>query len=123
MSLECLGNGDALAVKVSLVGGRPALAPITVWGLGHVADAGLVGMEPRHQGGTRWAASSAVVELGEAYASLGEGVEVRGMDLTAMVAEVGKPHVVHHDKDDIRSLGSFNAVQKENWDQGEEQNA
>ena len=107
VSLECLGNGDALAIKVSLIGGRPTFPPIAIGWLGHVADACLVRVKTRHQGCPGGAAPSTVVELGEAYSSLGKGVEVRGVDFAAMVAEVGKSHVVHHDKDDIGSLGGL----------------
>ena len=73
-------------------------------------------MEPGHQGGPRRAASSAIVELGEAHAALGEGVEVRGVDLAAMVAEVGEPHVVHHDEYDVGALGGTDCQTAEGQD-------
>ena len=76
-----------------------------------MADACLVWVKACHQGCPGGAAPSAVIELGEAHASLGKGVEVRGVDFAAMVTEVGKPHVVHHDEDDVGALG---CLQREN---------
>ena len=76
-------------------------------------DPDLVRMESSHQGGPGWAASSAVVELGKAHAPLGQSVEVGGVDFTAMITEVGKTHVVYHDKDDVRPLGGLGAIRPE----------
>ena len=96
-----------LAVEVALVGGSAVLAAVAAGRLGHVSDAHFVRMEPGHQGGSGGATSSAIVELGEAHAALGEGVEVRGVDFPAMVAEIGEPHVVHHDEYDVGAVDGF----------------
>lgn len=42
-----------------------------------------------------------VVELGEAEAVLGEGVEVGRFDFGAVAAEVGEAEVIGHDDDDV----------------------
>ena len=110
MALEGFRYGDAPAVEIALVGGWSPFSPVASRGLGHMPDADLVRMEPGHQGGPGGAASSAVVELGEAHASLGQSVEVRGVDFPAMVTEVGKAHVVHHDENDVGTLGGDGTV-------------
>ena len=110
MALEGFRNGYAPTVEIALVGWWSPFSPVASRGLGHMPDADLVRMEPGHQGGPGGAASSAVVELGEAHASLGQSVEVRGVDFPAMVTEVGKAHVVYHDEDDVRPLGGLGAI-------------
>ncbi len=112
VALQRFRYGDATAVQVALVGGGSPLPPVAARGLGHVPDPDLVGMEPGHQGSPRWTTPSAVVELGKAHAPLGEGIEVRGIDLSAMVTKVGKAHVVDHDEDDVGPLGGVKPAGK-----------
>ena len=110
MTLQSFRYGYAAAVEVALVGGRSSFPAIASRWLGHVPDPDLVGMESGHQGGPGRATSSAVVELGKTHAPLGQSVEVRGVDFTAMVTEVGEPHVVHHDENDVGALGGDGTV-------------
>jgi len=35
---------------------------------------------------------------------LGEGIEVRGGNLTAVASDIGESHIVHHDQDDVGPL-------------------
>jgi len=104
-----------------LVGGWSPFSPVASRGLGHMADADLVRMEPCHQGGSGRAAPSAVVELREAHAALGERIEVGGVDFPAMVTEVGEAHVVYHDENDVGALGGVGVVKPEGPNQCKEE--
>jgi len=55
-----------------------------------------------------------IVELGEAEAVLGEGVEVGRFDFRAVAADVGEAEVIGHDDDDVWGCwsGRFFAVLK-----------
>ena len=95
---ENLGEGGGAAVQLSFVSGeRP--------GLHHVADARLVRVEAGEQGGAGGAAAGGVVEAGETEAVFREGVEVRGLDLAAVAADVGPAQVIGEDDDDVRLFG------------------
>ena len=48
------------------------------------------------------------------------GVKVRGGDFPAVAAEVGEPHVIGHDEEDIRSLGGESGEGDKQSDNGEE---
>ncbi len=69
----------------------------------HVPDARLVGIEAGQQAGPRGAAPRRVVEIGVTQTTLREGIEVRGLDLTAEAAEVRIPHIVRQDQNDVGS--------------------
>ena len=58
-------------------------------------------VDPGQHGCPRDPAHVLAVEIGEAYASLGEGIEVRGEDFTPKATEVGVAHVVRHDEQDV----------------------
>ena len=96
---EGFGEGDAVAVEVAAVAGESFV-------FHHVSDAGLVGVEARKQGGAGGTAAGGVVELGEAEAAGGEGVEGGGADFATVAAEVGESHVVGENDDEVgRSVG------------------
>lgn len=59
-----------------------------------MADASLVCVEPGEERGAGGAAAGGVVELGEAEARLGEGVELRGVDLAAVATQIGVADVI-----------------------------
>jgi len=63
--------------------------------------AGLVTVKAGEEGDTGGVALGGVVELGEAEAIGGEGVEVWGIDFGAVAAEVGEAEVIGHDENDI----------------------
>jgi hypothetical protein len=94
------GDGDGVGAEVAFVGGELVV-------LHHVADAGLMGIEAREEGGAGGATAGGVVELGEAEAFLGERVEVGGADLAAVAAEVAEAHVVGHHDDDVGAAGGL----------------
>ena len=70
----------------------------------HPAYSGLVRVEAGQQRGPGRAAAPGVVELGELRAAFGEGVEVRGGNLTPIASDIGESHVVDHDQDDVGAL-------------------
>ena len=93
--LKNLGNRHAVAAQEALVLARPRYSS------DHVADAGLVRVQPgqkRRPGGT---ATSEVVHLREPDAALGQPVEVGRGNLGAVAAQVRKSHVVGQDEDDV----------------------
>ena len=91
---EDFGEGDGVFGEDVLVGGE-------IGGTGHVTNASLVGVEAGENGGARGAAAAGVVEVGEAQAVGGEGVEVGGFDFGAEAADVGEAHVVGEEDDDV----------------------
>ena len=44
-----------------------------------------------------WAAASRILEMAEPDPASGQGVNVGGIDLTAIAAQIGIPHVIAHD--------------------------
>ena len=67
----------------------------------HVVVANRVGVVAGEQLGSCGVALCGVVELGEAQPVLGQLIEVGGLDLPAIAADVGIPHVIDHDQDDV----------------------
>ena len=67
----------------------------------HVPNAGLVGVESGEQRRTARAAARGVVELGEAQAAGGEAVEIGGVNLAAVAAEIAEADVVGENDDDV----------------------
>lgn len=92
-----LGDGAARLVQVAAITrmGRTFI-------FHHVADASLMRIQPRQQAGPRRAASGGIVKLREPHTVLGEFIQVRGGDFTAVTAEVGEAHVVAEDDDHVR---------------------
>jgi hypothetical protein len=63
-------------------------------GIGHVAYAGLVGMEPRHQAGPGGATAGKVVKLGMGLPVCGKFINVWRIYFPAKAAQVGIPHII-----------------------------
>ena len=106
VGLERLGQGRRVVAQVALVGtAGDRLVELEVgMALGsHVADAGAVGIQTGQQRRPRRAAAGTVVELGVADARFGEGVDMRGVDLPAVAAQIGITHVIHQDDDHVGS--------------------
>ena len=93
--LQRLGDRHAVRIDRARVAARPVV-------VGEDADAGLVRVQAGEQRGARRAAARSVVELREAYAAACQAIEIRGPDLTAVAADVGEPHVVDENQDDVR---------------------
>jgi hypothetical protein len=90
-----VGDGDTAAIEVAAVA---VLAAV----LHHVADPGLVRVQPGQEGGPGGATARGVVGLAEANALGGEGVEVRRGNLAAAAAQVRKAHVVRQGHHEVR---------------------
>ncbi len=73
---------------------------------GEFGAAGLVAVESGEQRDTGGVALGGVVELGEAEAFLGEGVELGGFDFGTVATDVREAEVVGHDEDDVWLLAS-----------------
>ena len=54
--------------------------------------------------GAGGAAAGGVVELGEAHAAAREAIQIGGVDLASIAAEIGVAHVVGQDEEDVRTL-------------------
>ena len=76
-----LGDGDAFLVEEALVLWNAVVAR-------HVADARLVRIKAGEERGAGGTATGGIVELGEAEAVGGEGVEIGRVDLTSVATEV-----------------------------------
>ncbi len=92
--LENLCDGDAFFVEVAAVSVVAAVVH-------HVSDACLMSVESSEKCGACGAASSGVIELGEAQAVGGKGVKCWRFDFAAVAADVGVSHVIGHDEDDV----------------------
>ena len=92
------GDGDRIGREIAPVSRQPVVPH-------HVAHAGLVRVEAGQQGRAGRAAAGRVVEVAEAQAVRGQKIEVGGVDLAAVAAEVGEAHVVRHDEDDVGPWG------------------
>ncbi len=103
------GRAQGLRDGHALVG---QVARVAVRGVVEVQDADpdLVGVQPGHQRRARRAAAGGVVELRQPDALGREPVDVRGVDLAAEAADVGEPHVVREDQDDVRPPVTAHAV-------------
>ena len=85
------------------VGGELApVAGIAGVVLADVADARCVRVDPGEQGGPGGRAHRVDVKVREADSLSGKAVEVGGVDLAAVAAEVGEPDVVDEDDHDVR---------------------
>ena len=93
-----LADGDAVLSKVSLVCGADFVVG------DHVAHARLVGVQAGQETRTCGTAPGAVVHLREAYAVLRHCVEVRRPDLRSVAADIGEPHIIDQDDDDVGSI-------------------
>ena len=90
---------DRVAVVVQ---GTPVTRDALVGG--HPAYSGLVGVQTGQERGPGGAAAPRIVKLGELRAALGQGLEVRSGNLTAIASDIGESHIVHHDQDDVGTL-------------------
>ena len=89
-----LGDGGAVVAQKALVGGGAGVDP-------HMPDARVVRVEPGEQRRAGRAAAGAVVHGRQQRAVLGQGVDVGRADLGPGTAEVGKPHVVAENQNDV----------------------
>ena len=71
----------------------------------HVADAGLMRIQPAHERSTRGAALSAIVKPRQPHTTRRQRIKRRSAHLAAVATEVGVAHVVHHDEEDVRRHG------------------
>ena len=94
---EYLRNGGRMGRKFPSIAGLAGVVR-------HPPDARLVRIESGHERGASWAAARGVREVGETDAVLCEAVEVGGLNLPAVAAEVGVAEIVGHDDDDIRTF-------------------
>ena len=110
--------GERLAVHVPLAGVirpiargaqpfrqefRPGLARATITtrhARDHIAPH-LLGIVAGEHGRARGPTTRGVIELGEAYAAMREGVELRSADFAAIGADVREPEVVRENEDNI----------------------
>ena len=90
-----LGYRHAAVVQVSAV---PLFAVLF---FGHVPDAGLVGMQAGQQACPGGAAPGRVVELGVAQSVCCEAVEIGRTYQTSVAADVGIPHVIGENDQDV----------------------
>ena len=91
-----LGNGHATVVQVTTIAGVTTVVH-------HVADSGLVRVQPRHQAGPCRATAARVVELRETQSIGSQLVQSRRGDLASVTPDVRVPHVIGHDQDDVRT--------------------
>ena len=99
--LQNLGYRGATLVQVPLVLRHPVIA-------NHVPHPGLVRVKTGQQRSTRRTTPRHVVHLAEANALPGHRIDVRSVDLRAITAEVGKPHIVSKNQNYIR-LGQYSS--------------
>ena len=92
-----LGDRNAAPVEVSLVALEAAV-------IHHVADTCLVGVETGQQRCAGGAAAPGIVELGQADSPGGEAVEIRGLDLAPIAADIAEAHVIGHHDNDVGTL-------------------
>ena len=58
-------------------------------------------IETRQEARPRWAAASGVVKLSESQTVRGPCVQIGCMDFAPVATEVGKPHIVAEDDDEV----------------------
>ena len=93
-ALQRLGDGHAVVAQVALVLADAVVAH-------HVADAGLMRVEPGKQRSAGRAAACAVVRLGEAQPGPRQRVQVRRGDLRPVAADVRIPEIVRQDHHEV----------------------
>ena len=91
-----LGEGRGVCVEVAAVAGSLVV-------FDHVADSGLVWVEPGEKRGAGRAASRRVVKPGEAQPARGERIKRRGGDFTPVTTRIRIAHVVGDDDDNVRA--------------------
>jgi hypothetical protein len=96
--LEHLSDCRAVGLKGAAIAGLTLIA-------GHGADAGLMRIEAGEERGPRGAAAGGVVELSEAEAAGGEGVEMRRADFAAVAAQLGVAEIVGQDQNHVGFFG------------------
>ena len=78
-----------------------------------MADTRLMLVKPGEKRRSGGAAASRVVELCETQAIARQPIKVRRFGLRAVAADVAEPHVVDHDDDDIRFVGSGDRLRRD----------
>jgi hypothetical protein len=91
---EGLGDRQAAVVQLAAVSG---MTPV----FRHVADPGLMRVEPGQEARPGRATAAGVVELGEPQAFRRQLVKGGCLDLTSVTADVGIPDVVRQDHNDV----------------------
>ena len=99
----------AVVVEISLIGGG------ILNGRYHVPDSGLVRIEAGQERCAGWTTSRGVVHLSEPDARLGQRVDVRCIDLAAVAADVGIPHIIGEDENDVRPFRCHDVSLSQVW--------
>ncbi len=84
------------------VGDLARVARIVDGHVGQHPHADAVVVAPREQRGARGRAHRGGVEVREAQTPLGQAIEVRGLEVRPVAAQLGEPEVVEHDDHDVR---------------------
>ena len=104
VAVEATGRGEGLLVPFpgneSAVPNGPEDFPEGGSVL-HVVVPDRIGVVAGEELGPGGVTLGGVVELGEAQTVLGQLVEVGGLDFTAVAADVGVAHVIHHDEYEV----------------------
>ena len=95
--LQSLRDGQAISVQITLILRQPIVPH-------HVADPGLVRIQPAQQAGPRRAAAAGIVKLGKSKTVLCQSVQVRGFYLAAEAAYVRIAHIIGHDQNNVGTV-------------------
>ena len=100
---------DGVAIEMPFADGESRVAggaeDFAHRGAAFHAEAGVLPILAAHKRGAGGFALRGVVELSEAEAPRGKAIEVRRCDLAAVATEVGVPHVVGENQNDVRTRG------------------
>ena len=92
------GDGGAVAIQIAAITLVTAIHH-------HVPHPGLVRIEPGQQRSPGGTTARGIVELGEANAVVGQRVDIGGLDLRTVTADVRKAEVIREDDHDVRFFG------------------
>ena len=95
-----LRQRGAVLVQVALIG--PFKSKWLPRRCGHVANTGLVRLQPGHQAGTCWTASPLVVELGKSQSTSSQRVDVRRFNFASIAANIRETHIVDQNHNHVR---------------------
>lgn len=93
---QSLGDREAPPIQITAITIATAI-------FHHMADAGLVRIEPGEQRGASRAAPRGVVEMGETQPAFGQRVEIGGGNISAVTSEIGVADIVGENDDDVRA--------------------
>ncbi len=100
----------------AVLAGRPApVAGVPHGEVGHAPHAAAMMIAPRQQARTRGGAEGGGVKVRQTQARGGQGVDRRRGDGGAVATELGEPHVIEHDKHDIRRPGRRGHLRRPPW--------